>query len=477
MKNKLIKNTIFTVLKTFASIVIPFLVFPYVSRVLNVESIGRWNYANSFISYFLLFAMFGVNEYATRNGSQIKDDVDNFERFSNNIFSVNIIFSVCSYLTLMVITLTMSFLQPYKSIILCLGFTVLLVPLSVEWIYSIFEDFQYIAIRTIAIQLTSAVLIFIFVNSPGDFYKYVGITIVASLLSTFINYSHSRKLYRPRIVLKSDFIFHVKKLSVFFSNSLASMVYLNSDVLLLGVLANDYKVGLYSAAVKIYSMVKQIFNAAVFTMIPRLSYYANEDMHEFKALLRNVISIVLIFVFPATIGLFLLSDEIILVIAGEKYLEAGKTLSILSIATFFAVFANIFANGVLVPLRKEKLVAKATIASACLNLLLNLFAIPMYSHNGAAFTTLIAELSLLGICVFQSHFFLSDVFDKKNFIDVLISTVIMTIGIIVVTNIFQHNEINIILRIFIKILISVLIYFMMLIINGNLYVKSLITKL
>ena len=480
MQNKsLIKNTLYTILKTFATIVIPFMVFPYISRILNVDSIGKWNYANSYISYFMLFAMFGVSEYATRNGSRIKDNKDEFNRFSNQIFSVNLIFSIASFILLVAFAFLLSFLEQYRAIIIFLGITVLIAPFSVEWIFSVHEDFKYISIRTIVLQIIYACSIFIFIKTEQDFFKYVFISVLASVITTVFNYHRSGIYHRPKFTFNNKIKEHFKNLSVFFINSLASAIYLNSDVLILGYLTNNYTVGLYSAAVKIYSMVKQLFNATVFSMIPRLSYYAINSHSEFKKLLRNVVSIVFVFVFPATIGLITLSNDVIILIAGPKYQSASMTLSILAVATFFAVYANIFANGVMIPMGKEKIVAKATIWSAILNLILNIWAIPKFLQNGAAATTLLAEAMLLCICVFQSRNIVIHVVDVKNVISVSFSTLVMVLMILFINNYLISQEIPFIFSLTVKLLTGVVSYFVMLTLTRNTIIreiKSIIKK-
>ena len=56
VKNKSIKvNMILNAIKGLMSIFFPLISFPYVSKVLGVDNIGRYNFANSIISYFVLF--------------------------------------------------------------------------------------------------------------------------------------------------------------------------------------------------------------------------------------------------------------------------------------------------------------------------------------------------------------------------------------------------------------------------------------
>ena len=59
-------NTIYNTIKTLFGIVYPLITFPYISRVLMAENVGKINFANSVVSYFSLIASLGVTTYAIR---------------------------------------------------------------------------------------------------------------------------------------------------------------------------------------------------------------------------------------------------------------------------------------------------------------------------------------------------------------------------------------------------------------------------
>ena len=61
MKEKNIKvNAVLNMIKTISSIIFPLITFPYVSRVLMPENIGKVNFGSSFVSYFSLIASLGI---------------------------------------------------------------------------------------------------------------------------------------------------------------------------------------------------------------------------------------------------------------------------------------------------------------------------------------------------------------------------------------------------------------------------------
>ena len=48
------KNNIFNSIATFTNLLFPIITFPYLTRVLGVDNIGKYNFSNSVVSYFSL---------------------------------------------------------------------------------------------------------------------------------------------------------------------------------------------------------------------------------------------------------------------------------------------------------------------------------------------------------------------------------------------------------------------------------------
>ena len=61
MSNKSIKkNTVYNAIKTVSAILFPLITFPYISRVLLPENVGKINFGLSIVSYFSLIASLGI---------------------------------------------------------------------------------------------------------------------------------------------------------------------------------------------------------------------------------------------------------------------------------------------------------------------------------------------------------------------------------------------------------------------------------
>lgn len=473
-KKSLTQNALLSSIKTLSTIVFPMITYPYITRVLSVENIGKVNFGNSVVSYFSLIGALGLTGYAVRTGAKFKDDKAKLSGFSSSIFTINVLASLIAYGLMAICLLFPTKLADYRSIILIQATTILFAPLAVEWLYTIEEDFAYITLRSILVQFCSLILMFIFVKNEDDIYKYVLLCVVSSSLGNLFNFAHSKKYTRIRLTRKTDWCSSYKSIITFFVNSIATVIYLNSDTTMLGLMCNDYAVGLYSVATKIYSIIKQVFNAVVGVTIPRLSYLNTTNQQDFDKLVRRMISLTIVGAVPASFGMILLRKEIILLISGEAYISAATALAILAVAICFGVLSNIIANGVLVCVGHEKKVLIATSASAAINVLLNSVCIPLLKQNGAALTTLIAELTMFLVSIHHARKYITNMFDLHTVLSVAISCALMFAA-----GEFTRSylvEYSFIVRIAVVIPICVFVYLLSLILTREPFVCGVVSE-
>lgn len=449
-------NAVLNVIKTISSVIFPLITFPYVSRVLTVESIGAYNFSASIVSYCSLLAGLGISTYAIREGTQYRGDKSNIEKFTSEVFSINLVSTILSYIVLFGCIAFVPKIHNYALIVSILGTEILFTTIGVNWLCNIYEDFLYVTIRTIAFQFLSLIATFVFVRSPNDILRYVIIVVCASSGANLMNFFYIRKNY-----VKFHFRFvpemkkHIKPIIIIFFTTITITLYVSSDVTILGFLSDDRQVGLYSASVKIYTIIKNLLVAVVAVLIPRFSLlFAIGGGEKASKLFSKVFKTITVLVFPMTVGLFMTSTDVITLVAGIKYTDAGTSLAILSIATMFSMFAYMYTNCVIIPLKKEKVTLYASILSAIVNVGLNFLLIPILGINAAAITTVIAEAIMCVISIIYSR----KIVTLKNVGKCVITTVISCVLIVLMCLI--HSEIeNLIIRITVKVISSVILYF------------------
>ena len=465
MKQKSIKlNSIFNILRQVCAMLFPIITFPYVSRILQSENYGKVNFVNSVVSYFILLASLGINSYAIREGSPLRKNKQQFQEFANQIFTINMLSTLISYILLILLFLFWKKLNSYGSLVLILSLTIISWNIGVEWLYSIYEDFGYITFRSIVVQIISLVLLFVFVRSKDDYLIYAAILVLSTGGANLFNFIHAKKYIRLHITKSPNIKRHIIPMLILFCNSLMTTIYVNSDITILGILRNDIEVGEYSVAVRIYSIIKSILNAMLVVTLPRLSFYVNTgDKEHYDILSKKTLKSLLIIVFPAVVGLLMVSPDIVLILVGNNYSNVILPLRLLSIALAFTLIGSFFVSAVLIPHKKEKLVLYCTIVSAVINLILNFILIPKFGMVSAAITTIIAEciVMIMAICFSRGIFSFKGY--KKNIIEILIGIVLIVIICILVDLIHANVFIDLIM----KIVFSCIFYGMVLLFTKN----------
>ena len=481
MKKKSLQfNAFISGFQKLFSIIFPLITFPYIARILTVESIGKINFANSLISYFILIAGLGINNYAIREGSQIRNDKNKIEKFSSEIFSINLFSTFISYILLLLIYILWGKLENYSILIVIHSISIIGGTIGINWIYSIYEDYLYVAIRTVVFQFISLILMFIFVKDNGDYFLYTAIVVFANVGSNIFNLFHSKKYLNLKVTLKLNLKKHLKPIMIIFASTVAITIYVNSDITILGWLADDYSVGIYSVSVKVYSILKQVIAALIIVTLPRMSNLLKDNkIDEYRSTVNNFFKLLLLVTLPCAIGIFSVADYIVNLIAGVEYLSAVSSLRILSVSLVFSILSSFVTYTMILPSKNEMIQLIATLVSASVNIIFNIIFIPLFKENAAAFTTLIAELLVFVIeyCWFKkSNLDLTNNILKIKIID-LFSFLVGCIFILFITNIINSLSLYYFIKLVISIFISVFGYLVILILFRNSYIIECIKKI
>lgn len=394
------KNIIFNMIKSLLGIIYPMITFPYISRVLMAENVGRINFGNSVISYFSLFASLGVTTYAVRECSKYRDNRKKLGEVASQIFSINILSTIIAYAALAVTLIIARNLDSYRTLICIQSATILFTTVGADWMNTAMEDFKFIAIRTMAMQVVSLLLMFLFVKKPEDYLLYALISVIASSGANIINIFYRRKYCRTRLTIHMDLRKHLPPVMMLFSLVLSQTIYTNSDTTILGLIRGDFEVGLYSTSVKMYNIVNTVVASVAWVVMPQLSEkFAKKNYAEINRLLKHSLNFIIVIGLPCIVGLNVITKEVICLLAGKEYLGAVTSLRILTIALACSYIGGWIGNMIMLPSGREKVALKASIISALVNVVLNLVFIPIWGLNAAAATTAAAEFVSLLICV------------------------------------------------------------------------------
>ena len=458
-------NIVLNVIRNISGMLFPIITYPYILRVLQVENVGKYNFSASIISYFTLIAGLGISTYAIREGIQYRNSNEKMIEFSNAVFSVNLLSTMISYFSLALFMFTIPQFIECSIYIFVLSGEILFSALEQNWIFNIYEDFLFIAIQTLVLQLISLLCIFTFVRNEDDLLLYCIFLTSVKIISHIVGMIYVRKKYCRYIFMFScKLVRHIKPIIIIFFLNIAVVIYVNSDITMLGLLTNDFQVGLYSMSAKIYSIIKNILAAMLMVLIPRFSMiYKNNEYQKAGKLFVKVFNILTVLLLPVATGLFMMSDKIIYIFAGESYLAGDRALKILCLAIAFSLYAYMFIHCALIPTERETCVLIATAVSAVVNISLNYILIPYGGIDAAAFTTVLAE-----VCVWiMAMIGAKDIIRLRGVWRNLIEVILGCISIMLLCYLLRMCINDNIMCLCISILSSLIVYIFTLITMGN----------
>ncbi|KRL26054.1 flippase [Limosilactobacillus mucosae] len=478
MKTKSLSvNAFLNSLQTILNLIFPLITFPYVSRVLSVEGIGKYNFSNSIVSYFILIAGLGISRFAVREGAKLRDDRKKFSEFASRIFTINLCSTAFSYLLLFITLLFVSSLRSYKEAILIFSMQIFLTTIGMDWLYTIYEEYGYITARNIIFKIVSIILLFTLVRHSNDYLKYVSVTVFASTGSYLLNFFHAKKFVDLNLQWNFNWKEYLIPIFYIFGTMVAVTIYVSSDTTILGFLKGDYAVGIYSVATKIYGTIAPVIASTMAVTIPRLAMLIGQKRYrEYHSLLAEVINTIIVVIFPAITGLILVSKDVVLLIAGRSFLRAAASLRILSVALLFSIVNTIFVECVLIPAKRENKTLVSSIVAAIVNVLLNFIMIPIFVEKGSAMTTIIAEFTSTLLNYYFCKDIIGNIFYNRRFFSNLLTVVIGCSAIIIVCYFLSNIVTNLILRLMSTVVLSSLIYILILYLLKNTIAKNLINK-
>ena len=91
------KNSFFSFLNAFSTLIFPIITFPYASRILHPEGIGQVNFAVNTEGIFSLIAGLGIANYATREAARLRENRFELSKFCKEMLTINFLSMFVAY--------------------------------------------------------------------------------------------------------------------------------------------------------------------------------------------------------------------------------------------------------------------------------------------------------------------------------------------------------------------------------------------
>lgn len=450
------KNFIYNVLYQILTIVLPLITVPYVSRRLGANGIGTYSYTYSIMSYFLMFALLGINNYGNRLIAKNKDDKTKMSKEFLSLYTLQII------TTSIMLLLYLAYLNignvEYKTIAYIQSIYLFANMFDFNWFFFGLEKFKITITRNILIKIISFIFIIFFVKNEGDIWKYTLILALSVLLSQVALITILKKYIVITKIKICDIKKHIKPVLILFIPCIAISVYKTMDKIMLGNMSNVREVGFYEQSEKIINIPLGIVTALGTVMLPKISnLVANNDKEQVSNYISKSVMFAMFLAFPISFGLIATSENFIPIFLGEEFNSAIIITNLLAITIIFISFANVLRTQYILPNEMDISYVLSVSAGAVINFIANIIFIPKLGAVGACIGTILAEF-LVMIC---NVFAVKKNLPIREYMKSILPFFVKSLVMFVITYTISMLKINTILNLMLTILIGIIIYYIL----------------
>lgn len=393
MDKSILKNIVFKFLLNLFNLVVPILIGPYVLRKLGPDLMGSITFSQTIFGYFFIFAGFGVYQYGLREISRVRHNKELLSKTFTSLYVFTVITTLITTLIYVIFIINKYSGSTVYIASMILTFNLLANLFYVEWINEALENFDFITVKTIIVKIIYIILLFIMVKSSDNFKEYIYLLVLSTLLNNIISYIYIKK--NIKFNFKEIQIFkHIKPMFLVVILSNVNVLYTQLDKFMIGEFVDLNQVGYYGVAQNISTIISTLLLSVIHVTIPRLANFtANNKNEEYVTLLNKITKLYFLLLFPASIGMMILSNEIVLIYGGKEFLGAIPMLAISSIYMITLGYETILGNQVMYVNKKEKRQVQIIFIGGLINLILNIILLKLGILTGtySIFTTMIAN--------------------------------------------------------------------------------------
>jgi lipopolysaccharide exporter len=396
--NKWIKPGLYTTFDKFSVVILGFINFFILARVLPKSEFGVWVLFISITSIIeILRAGFIKPPFIAFLGNT--NGVERSKVASSALF-LNAIYSLFISLGILVLGYSLEIFwnaAPLESLLKIYAISnLILVPFShFENLQQSKLDFRGTTISNFVRSLIPPIyiLVSILFSWGVDIYSLAIINLFGNLSATILciilGWEHRHQVKHPGIKNLKDMLRFAR---YSFGTNLAALSIRNMDSLMLGRMVSTESVALYNPAIRVANLVEIPTLTVANLIFPKMAQGYKVDDHAYtNQLYERSIGLLLAIMIPISVIMFLFSDFIVLIVAGKNYIEAGDLLKITAFYTLFIPFGRQF--GILLDaVRKPEINFYFILGTAFLNIVINYFFILKWGIVGAAYGSLVTYI-------------------------------------------------------------------------------------
>lgn len=403
MNNNAIKktflNTIMLYLLAFSKMIIPLITLPYLTRVLSVESYGAVSYVKSVIAYSQLIVDFGFILSSVKDIVNANRDKNTINRVISKTVFARLLLSILSIIFGIILFFCVPTLNGYFLYVMLSLIVPLLSSFYMDVLFRGLEKMHYISIVYVISHLISTFLTFILVKDDNDILLIPLLNIVSSLITIFCGIIiASKNGYKLIFVKFKEVIEAIKDSSIYFANNITSTAFGALNTIFIGIAITDLtQVAYWSAVMQLIGAVQSLYTPIGDGIYPYMVKEKN------MKLIKKTVILLLPIVIGGCLFCFFCAKPIILILCGEKYIDATLLFKLLIPVLFLSFPVALFGVPGLGAIGKMKYVTISTIIAASIQIL-GLISLIIFKSSSIYYVAIIRNISELALLLMRWFF-------------------------------------------------------------------------
>lgn len=382
-------------------LIFPLITYPYISRIIGPEGVGRVIFAEAVAGYFCVFALLGLPQYGAREVARAQENPQELKRTFSGLFILSTLLSWSALVVYGSILFVSPRLAPDYLLFTVFGINIFVNSGKIDWLFNGLEKFGYITIRNLIIRVLSVVMILAIINESHHYVRYALVGIGVTMTTSTLNVAYGIRtigLKFSNLQLRK----HLRNIVPSAALAYSTTIFASIDIIMLGLLLSEgqYFVGLYNTAGRIIRIALSLVTSVILVTVPRTALkFSKGDEDGFLRVVTKSASFSLFLGIPAMLWIFFLAPDMIRLFAGVRFLEAVSSMRILAPEVFVLALTTVMSGQLLYSRGREKVVLYVTVGAIVLAFALNLLLIPLTKHDGAAIATMITRLLVLVVYI------------------------------------------------------------------------------
>lgn len=351
---------------------------------LGPDGFGILGFAAALTGYLVTAVTGGLRDLATREIARRPQEA---ARLASSIVRFRLWLGLVSLLVAFAVAALLPKPPLVRATVALSAVSLLPLALNTSWAYRALERSWLVSASLVLAQLVFAAGVVVLVHGPADLLRVPILQAVGELAAAFLLLPLLIGAWRAGSA--SEGATAMRGAGTITASRILRTLIVTSDVVILSFLANDYQVGLYSAAYRLCFLLTAVAVSTHVALLPQLAR-AHDNPVKGSQVLASSLWLSGTIGLPLVLGGVLVAPDLLSFLFGPEFRAGGGALRILLAGTGLLFLHGAF-NQVLLVRGRLGLQTKIVGVAAAVNLVLNFLLIPRYGILGAALATLTAE--------------------------------------------------------------------------------------